>query len=83
MQTASGLRRELAFAGRLRTASVKSPLLQTSIIFIPLVVPLYSTIETNRSEKCRPLPHQFAVTFRRTVRPWPGEMLLLPSADAQ
>jgi hypothetical protein len=29
------------------------------------------------------VPHNFAVTLKRKVRGWPGEMLLLPSAEAQ
>jgi len=39
-----------------------------------------------RSEKrarLAPSPHNFAVTLKRKVRGWPGEMLLLPSAEAQ
>ena len=39
-----------------------------------------------RSEKRARLslpPHNLAVTLKRKVRGWPGEMLLLPSAEAQ
>jgi hypothetical protein len=28
-------------------------------------------------------PHTLAVTLKRKLRGWPGEMLLLPSAEAQ
>ena len=31
----------------------------------------------------RPPSHNLAVTLKRKVRGWPGEMLLLPSAEAQ
>src|SRR5262245_62137540 len=43
-------------------------------------------VGVERSEKrARPAPppHSLAVTFRRKVRGWPGERLLLPSAEAQ